>query len=248
MFSQTPSAYRRLLHDERFHASVAGSRLRYLALSGEAIRRDDIAGWLARGHRARLINTYAITETAGQLTLRIYGADDATEEGARNLGRPLPGREVLVLDAAGRPVAARPALPASSGWAAPASRPATWPHRSWPRASASWPCRARACCAATGPATGCASSPTVRWSTWAGSMPSSSFAATASSPATSRRPCATIPACAMPPSRFRADAAGNQRLTAYVVGRRRRTAGVRRRRSSGRPSAPTASTTSGCTA
>jgi non-ribosomal peptide synthetase component F len=105
VFSQTPSAYRRLLHDERFHASGAGSRLRYLALSGEAIRRDDIAGWLARGHRAQLINTYAITETAGQLTLRIYGADDATEEGARNLGRPLPGREVLMLDAAGRPVA-----------------------------------------------------------------------------------------------------------------------------------------------
>ncbi len=104
VFSQTPSAYRRVLHDERFHSCVAGSRLRYLALSGEAVRRDDIAGWLARGHRARLINTYAITETAGQLTLRIYGADDATEAGARNLGLPLPGREVLVLDAAGDPV------------------------------------------------------------------------------------------------------------------------------------------------
>ncbi|MEQ1802722.1 MAG: amino acid adenylation domain-containing protein, partial [Gammaproteobacteria bacterium] len=106
VFSQTPSAFRRLLHDERFHARIAGSRLRYLALSGEAIRRDDIAGWLARGHPAQLINTYAITETAGQLTLRIYGAGDATEEGARNLGLPLAGREVLVLDTAGLPAAA----------------------------------------------------------------------------------------------------------------------------------------------
>ncbi|MDH5275389.1 MAG: amino acid adenylation domain-containing protein, partial [Gammaproteobacteria bacterium] len=106
VFSQTPSAFRRVLHDARFHASIAGSRLRYLALSGEAIRRDDIAGWLARGHRARLINTYAITETAGQVALRVYGEGDATEEGARNLGQPLAGREVLVLDAAGRPAPA----------------------------------------------------------------------------------------------------------------------------------------------
>ena len=104
VFSQTPSAYRRVLHDARFHASVAASRLRYLALSGEALRREDIAGWLARGHRARLLNTYAITETAGQLTLRVYGEGDATEESARNLGPPLTGREVLVLDAAGDPV------------------------------------------------------------------------------------------------------------------------------------------------
>ena len=80
VFSQTPSAFRRLLHEARFHASVASSRLRYLALSGEAIRRDDIAGWLDRGHRARLINTYAITETAGQLALRVYGEGDATDE------------------------------------------------------------------------------------------------------------------------------------------------------------------------
>ncbi|MEO7386728.1 MAG: amino acid adenylation domain-containing protein, partial [Gammaproteobacteria bacterium] len=106
VFSQTPSAYRRVLNNPRFHASVSVSRLRYLALSGEAIRRDDIAGWLAHSHRARLINTYAITETAGQLTLRIYGAEDATEEGARNLGHPLMGREALVLDDAGKPVGA----------------------------------------------------------------------------------------------------------------------------------------------
>jgi len=104
VFSQTPSAYRRVLHEARFHASVAASRLRYLALSGEALRREDIAGWLARGHRARLLNTYAITETAGQLTLRVYGEGDATEESARNLGQPLEGREVLVLDAGGQPV------------------------------------------------------------------------------------------------------------------------------------------------
>jgi amino acid adenylation domain-containing protein len=106
VFSQTPSAFRRVLHEPRFHASIAASGLRYLALSGEAIRRDDLTAWFAHGHAARLINTYAITETAGQLTLRTYQESDATEEGARNLGRPLAGREVLVLDAAGRPVSA----------------------------------------------------------------------------------------------------------------------------------------------
>ncbi|MEZ5565070.1 MAG: amino acid adenylation domain-containing protein [Gammaproteobacteria bacterium] len=106
VFSQTPSAFRRVLHEPRFHASVAASPLRYLALSGEAIRRDDISGWLNHRHKARLINSYAITETAGQVALRIYGADDATEAGARNLGQPLAGRHVLVLDSSGQPLPA----------------------------------------------------------------------------------------------------------------------------------------------
>ena len=109
VFSQTPSAFRRLLHEPRFHACVDDSPLRYLALSGEAIRGDDIGTWLHHGHRAQLINTYALTETAGQVALRIYGPGDADEAGARNLGRPLAGRHVLVLDAAGEPVPAQTA-------------------------------------------------------------------------------------------------------------------------------------------
>ena len=121
VFSQTPSALRRLLGVQEFHQAIAASRLRYLALSGEALRPEDIATWhhfhdadwhdatwLAAGGQTsapRLLSTYALTETGGQLTLRVYGAADATADGVRNIGQPLSGRYVLVLDAAGRPVA-----------------------------------------------------------------------------------------------------------------------------------------------
>lgn len=104
VFSQTPSTYRRLRDDESFHKEIAHSSLRYLALSGEAVRDTDLASWFLRGHRARLISTYALTETGGQMTLRQYTPGDATPAGVRNLGRPLAGRVVRVLDEAGGPV------------------------------------------------------------------------------------------------------------------------------------------------
>jgi amino acid adenylation domain-containing protein len=107
VFSQTPSALRRLLGVPEFHRAIGDSRLRYLALSGEALRVDDIAVWY-RHHASRqasqLLSTYALTETAGQVTLRVYAAADATPEGVRNIGQPLGGRHVLVLDAAGQPL------------------------------------------------------------------------------------------------------------------------------------------------
>lgn len=109
VFSQTPSGFRRLLEVETFHQAVARSPLRWLALSGEALRTADLAGWIHRYGNAgpRLVSSYAITETAGQVTLRVYGADDlVSDEGARNLGAPLPGRHVRVLDASGRPLPA----------------------------------------------------------------------------------------------------------------------------------------------
>lgn len=116
VFSQTPSALRRLLGLEEFHQAIADSRLRYLALSGETLRPEDIATWhhfhdagrhdaLQQASAPRLLSTYALTETGGQVTLRVYSAADATAEGVRNIGRPLSGRHVLVLDKAGRPVA-----------------------------------------------------------------------------------------------------------------------------------------------
>jgi amino acid adenylation domain-containing protein len=111
VFSQTPSALRRLLGVPEFHQAIDRSRLRYLALSGEALRPEDIALWHQHhdGRRQasapQLISTYALTETGGQVTLRVYAAADATPEGARNIGQPLGGRHVLVLDAAGKVVA-----------------------------------------------------------------------------------------------------------------------------------------------
>lgn len=116
VFSQTPSALRRLLGMPEFHQAIDRSRLRYLALSGEALRPDDIAAW-HRHHDAdrataegrapapRLLSTYALTETGGQVTLRIHAAADASAAGVRNIGQPLDGRHVLILDEAGKPLA-----------------------------------------------------------------------------------------------------------------------------------------------
>lgn len=109
VFSQTPSGFRRLLEVEAFHQAVDRSRLRWLALSGEALRPGDLRGWIRRHGEAgpRLVSSYAVTETAGQVTLRLYAAADLDGEGgARNLGLPLPGRHVRVLDGAGRPLPA----------------------------------------------------------------------------------------------------------------------------------------------
>lgn len=115
VFSQTPSALRRLLGLKAFHQAIISSQLRYVALSGEALRPEDIATWHhyhdTKQHDAkrqvpapRLLSTYALTETGGQVTLRVYNAADATADGVRNIGQPLSGRYVLVLDATGRPV------------------------------------------------------------------------------------------------------------------------------------------------
>jgi amino acid adenylation domain-containing protein len=106
VFSQTPSAYRRLLHSPAFHRAIGNSRLRYLALSGEPVRGSDVAGWLARYETTgpRLLSSYAVTETAGQVTLRVYGNGDGNEAAARNLGPPLAGRQVLVIGESGEPV------------------------------------------------------------------------------------------------------------------------------------------------
>ena len=111
VFSQTPSALRRLLGVPEFHRAIDDSRLRYLALSGEALRPEDIAIWY-RHHAApqapRLLSTYALTETArpgdaARLRRRRCHAPRA----CATSGQPLGGRHVLVLDAAGQPLAAR---------------------------------------------------------------------------------------------------------------------------------------------
>jgi amino acid adenylation domain-containing protein len=109
VFSQTPSAFRRLLDAPDFAARLAKGRVRCVALSGEPVRDDDVQRWFAQVPRGpELVNTYAITETAGQLTLRRFGPASAAAPDAANVGAPLPGRRLRVVGAAGD------ALPAST--------------------------------------------------------------------------------------------------------------------------------------
>jgi amino acid adenylation domain-containing protein len=109
VFSQTPSAFRRLLDDPAFPARLAAGALRQVVLSGEPVRDDDVQRWFARSPAGPdLINTYAITETAGQLTLRRFGPGSAAAPDAANVGAPLPGRVLRVAGPAGE------ALPAGT--------------------------------------------------------------------------------------------------------------------------------------
>lgn len=100
---QTPSAFRETVLAPAFAGAWPELAVRALVLSGEAVQTADLQRWSA-GHplpRPRLINTYAITETGGNVTFREYGAAD---HDARNIGRPLSDVEIHVLDAAREPV------------------------------------------------------------------------------------------------------------------------------------------------
>lgn len=101
ILSQTPSAFRATLLGPAFDAAWEELALRLVVLSGEAVRPDDLRGWSQKRGAAppRLVNTYAITETGGNLMLREYGEGDFD---ARNIGHPLPDVRLQILDADGR--------------------------------------------------------------------------------------------------------------------------------------------------
>lgn len=98
VLSQTPSAFRETVLGAGFDAGWAGLAVRLLVLSGEAVRPEDLERWsrLRAAGGPRLVNTYAITETGGNVMLREYGPGDLD---AADIGTPLPDVEARVLDA-----------------------------------------------------------------------------------------------------------------------------------------------------
>ncbi len=105
ILSQTPSAFRETALAPSFAGVWPTLAVRVLVLSGEAVLPDDLQRWSkqAAALRPRLVNTYAITETGGNVMLREYAADDCD---ARNIGLALGHVDIHVLDASYRPVAA----------------------------------------------------------------------------------------------------------------------------------------------
>ncbi|MFW2404933.1 MAG: AMP-binding protein, partial [Gammaproteobacteria bacterium] len=104
--SQTPSAFRQnFLADDVTRADF-GPALRAIVLSGEAAVGEDVRAWYQRNPAdgPALFNTYAITETSGQLTLHEYRPDRLADEYLRTIGRVLRHAEFLLLDEAGEPV------------------------------------------------------------------------------------------------------------------------------------------------
>ena len=101
VFSQTPSAFRQLLLDPCFARSNDELQLRQIVFSGEAVVTADLEAWY-RIHRdagPQLVNTYAITETGGQVAFRSYAGGDIDESRARNIGLPLTDTHVYIMDA-----------------------------------------------------------------------------------------------------------------------------------------------------
>ena len=113
VLSITPSAFRQWLLTASLPEVDALGRLRLIVFSGEAVRPDDLANWFARFGDAGplLANTYALTETAGRITVKLYTPEDfrpaasaaamaweLTEPG--NIGTPAADADVFVLDRA----------------------------------------------------------------------------------------------------------------------------------------------------
>ena len=106
VISQTPSAFRQILLDPVFDEDLARLTLRIVALSGEAVVPADLRAWFDRHGKQspRVVNTYAITETGGQVAFQEYFVGQVQDQDARNIGCPLSDTEVLILGDDGRPV------------------------------------------------------------------------------------------------------------------------------------------------
>ncbi|WKZ11828.1 MAG: amino acid adenylation domain-containing protein [Gammaproteobacteria bacterium] len=103
ILSQTPSEFRATVLAPAFTGAWPALAVRALVLSGEAVQPGDLQAWsgshAARG--PRLVNTYAITETGGNVMFREYVVAD---HDARNIGMPLADVEIRLLDPLRQPV------------------------------------------------------------------------------------------------------------------------------------------------
>ena len=99
IMSQTPSAFRQNLLSAAFAEGLAATILRCIVLSGEAIDTGALQRWFAR-HRdgvPHIVNTYAITETAGQLTYAEIEAADCHGETGIGVGWPLAHADLAII-------------------------------------------------------------------------------------------------------------------------------------------------------
>jgi amino acid adenylation domain-containing protein len=102
ILSITPSGFRQLLAADCLPEALPFLRL--VVFSGEAVNADDLEVWQERYGTSgpRLINTYALTETAGRIAWLEYLPDATIPAGS--IGRPVKDTEILLLDEAKQPV------------------------------------------------------------------------------------------------------------------------------------------------
>jgi amino acid adenylation domain-containing protein len=101
VLNHTPSAFRQLVGADA-EAGGALLPLRLVLLAGEALEPSDLEPWWRRygADAPRVVNLYGITETTVFVTAGVV----SRPEGARSIGRPLPGFQVHLLDARLEPV------------------------------------------------------------------------------------------------------------------------------------------------
>jgi amino acid adenylation domain-containing protein len=105
VLSLTPSALRQIVLDERFAGIPEIQLPRLVVLSGEPLPTTDLEHWFERYKTGRpaLYDTYAITETAGQVTVQCHSRVP-DESAAGRIGLPLSDTTVHILDDHGAPV------------------------------------------------------------------------------------------------------------------------------------------------
>jgi amino acid adenylation domain-containing protein len=102
VLNQTPTAFGLLLDTDRAARGLRSVRL--VVFGGEPLDARTLLPWFERYPAVRVENMYGITETTVHSTTHTVTPGDA-RTGSRVVGRPLPGWDVYVLDAHGRPVA-----------------------------------------------------------------------------------------------------------------------------------------------
>jgi amino acid adenylation domain-containing protein/FkbM family methyltransferase len=96
VLNQVPSAFYALMQEElaRPNARLA---LRYVVFGGEALQPALLREWKRRYPATTLVNMFGITETTVHVTYKEIG-DAEIENGASNIGRPIPTLTTYVLD------------------------------------------------------------------------------------------------------------------------------------------------------
>ncbi|MFD6939095.1 amino acid adenylation domain-containing protein [Streptomyces goshikiensis] len=103
LLSQTPSAFGQLVEADLRQDALLPVRL--VVFGGEPLDTAPLSRWFDRypESRCRLVNMFGITETTVHVTAQTVWRRHALA-GSRSVGRTLPGWQVYVLDAHGRPL------------------------------------------------------------------------------------------------------------------------------------------------
>jgi amino acid adenylation domain-containing protein len=117
VLNQTPSAFYQLIAAEESReaarslaedsAGESGLQLRVIVFGGEALKYEELQGWLQRhSEKPRLINMYGITETTVHVTYRPITLQDVeAAKGRSGIGRAIADLKLYVLDEWMQPVA-----------------------------------------------------------------------------------------------------------------------------------------------